>query len=311
MIKILIFIAGQDCKNLTPALKKLSELYPKVEVKIIGTSGVYRLASLQGEVFPFFAIDDIAKVNFDFVLITGGSDDINGTAPDIHYGDIISKLKIFHIPEDKILLDRVLCIPQFTFEKYEQLKKSKPTIFAMNCFGGVIYHRFGMQFYSPIINMFLDEKDMIRFLRAPMAYINSEIKFHKWHGNLPQMGKGGYPEFCLGEDVILHMNHYGELGIDFAKNKWEERKKRINWYNIIPVMYTSNPEVLEEFDNFPFAKKICFVSFKSDKNSAYYLDSKLDNNKELWDLVNRFGLGYNQYNYDLWDMFLYGKKSYY
>ena len=107
------------------------------------------------------------------------------------------------------------------------------------------------------------------------------------------------------------MNHYGKLGKDFAKQKWEERKKRINWYNFIPVMYTSKPDILEEFDELPFAKKVCFVSFNSDKESAYYLDKRLDNNKELWDLVNRFGLGYNRYNYDLWDMFLYGKKSYY
>ena len=107
------------------------------------------------------------------------------------------------------------------------------------------------------------------------------------------------------------MNHYGKLGKEFAKNKWEERKKRINWYNVIPVIYTSDQNILEEFDDLPFAKKICFVSFKSNKDSAYYLDKKLDNNKELGDLVNRFGLGYNQYNYDLWDMFLYGKKSYY
>ena len=107
------------------------------------------------------------------------------------------------------------------------------------------------------------------------------------------------------------MNHYGKLGADFAKKKWQERTKRINWFNVIPVIYTDKPEVLEEFDDFPFAKKICFVSFESKKNSAYYLDKTLDDNGELWDLVNRFGLGYNRYNYDLWDMLLYGKKSYY
>ena len=293
---------------MNPAIQKLTELYPKIETVVIGSTGVYPLSKVDGFKIPFISVSDIKNLELDLVLVTGGSDDINGLAPDVHFANVLTELKSANIPESKILLDRVLCIPQFSFEKYEKLKKSKPTIFAMNCFGGVIYHRFGLPFYSPMINMFLEESDMLKFLRDPMVYINTEIKFYKTYS--AGIG-GGYPLFTLNDDVVVNMNHYGELGADFAKNKWEDRKKRINWYNIIPVIFTSSPEVLEEFDDFPFAKKICFTSFSSKKDSAYYLDKKLDDDRKLGDLVNRFGLGYNHYNYDLWDMFLYGKKSFY
>ncbi|MBR1580708.1 MAG: DUF1919 domain-containing protein [Selenomonadaceae bacterium] len=310
MIKVLVYIAGRDVHNLNPALQKLVELYPKVDVRIIGAMGVYPLKDSTGTDFPFFRLQDIGNLEFDFVLVTGGSDDINGLAPDVHFGDVLSQLRSANVPEHKILLDRVICVPLFTFEKYERLKKSKPTIFAMNCFGGVVYHRFGLPFYSPLINMFMLEADFMKFLRDPMKYINTELRFHKWYED--QRGiDGRYPLFILGDDVIVHMNHYGQLGADFAKMKWDERKSRINWFNVIPVIYTSKPEVAAEFDDLPFAKKVCFVPFKSEKPSAYYLDKILDGNKGLSDLANRFGLGHNSYNYDIWDMLLYGKKSYY
>ena len=114
----------------------------------------------------------------------------------------------------------------------------------------------------------------------------------------------------------MHMNHYGKLGADFAKAKWNERKQRINWDNVIAFVNTGNPKIAEEFDKLPFVKKFCFVPFPSDKDSAVYLDPALDparkgGNRLIGDLVNRFGLGYNRYNYDLWDMLLYGKKSCY
>ena len=312
MIKILIYVAGRDTHNLNPALNKFVKLYPKVNVQIVGSTGIKPLKFSNNVEVNFIPFDKIADFEFDFVVVTGGSDDINGIAPQVHFGDIVKSLRLLNIPEDKIILDRVLCIPNFTFEKYDKLKKSRPTIFAMNCFGGVLYHRFGLPFYSPTINMWLTDDDMIKFLRNPIKNIESEIQFDEWKNETP--GMGDYPAFRIntgGDDIILHMNHYGRLGVDFAKKKWDERKQRINWFNVIPCICTENPNVLEEFDAMPFAKKICFVNFKSDKDSAFYLNPILDGNKSLGDLVNRFGLGYNQYNYDLWDMLLYGKKSYY
>lgn len=155
---------------------------------------------------------------------------------------------------------------------------------------------------------------MMNFLSNPKKYIDSELQFYKysqtkWCGHL-------YPIFSICNDVFLHMNHYAILGADFAKAKWNERKQRINWDNVIAFAQTYNPKILEEFDELPFAKKFCFVPFPSDKESAVYLEPALDpapngDKRSIGDLVNRFGLQYNRYNYDLWDMLLYGKKSCY
>lgn len=308
-IKVLIFVSGKDRSNLKPALSRLAQLYPDKELKIIGSAGVYPVEDV-----PCFQTNDISKQEADFIVVTGGSVDINGPAPNVHFGDVLAELKALNIPEDKIILDRVLAVPNFTFDKYKKLKESRPTIFAMNCFGGVVYHRFGLPFYSPTINMFTDDKSMINFLRDPIKHMNAELQFHQNSG----YKDGGYyfPIFSLGDDVFWNMNHYGKLGADFAKTKWNERKQRINWDNVIAFVNTTNPKILDEFEKLPFTKKFCFVPFPSDKESAVYLDPALDpapngDNRDIGDLVNRFGLGYNNYNYDLWDMLLYGKKSCY
>ena len=324
MIKVLIFVSGKDIHNLKPALQKLASLYSEDGVQVVGSAGVFPLKNSADFEFilstnnvadasniPFIPTDDLANREFDFVLVTGGSVDINGPAPNVHFGDVLSELKALNIPEDKIILDRVLCVPQFTFDKYKKLKESRPTIFAMNCFGGVIYHRFGLPFYSPMINMFTGDRDMMNFLSDPIRYINSELRFYK---NSEQ--NGGYPIFCIENNFFLYMNHYAKLGADFAKEKWNERKARINWDNVIAFVNTNNPKVLDEFEKLPFDKKFCLVPFPSDKESAIYLNPALDpapggGNRSIGDLANRFGLGYNQYNYDLWDMLLYGKKSCY
>ena len=191
MVKVLIFVSGKDIHNLEPALQKLASLYSEDEMQVVGSTGISTVNIGKPDV-PFIATNELAKHEFDLILVTGGSVDINGPAPDVHFGDVLSELKRLNVPEDKIILDRVLCVPQFTFDKYKKLKESRPTIFCQNCFGGVVYHRFGLPFYSPTINMSIDERSMMNFLSDPMRYINAELRFYK---NSEQNG-GAIPFFA-------------------------------------------------------------------------------------------------------------------
>ena len=118
--------------------------------------------------------------------------------------------------------------------------------------------------------------------------------------------KWDYPVFTLG-NVSLNMNHYPNF--DEAVSKWNERKTRINWYNLFVTAFTEKQDILERFDALPYGKKVCFVPFKSKLDSAWYINPEIRKDlKDWWRVVNDFGQGRTFY-YDVFDMLLYGKKT--
>ena len=208
-----------------------------------------------------------------------------------------------NLPKEKLLGDWIVTIPGFTLEKYRRLQRSRLSIFAMNCFGGIISNQLGLQFRSPIINMFLSEQGYMRFLNSPRAYMEEKLLFKETR--FDSIVKINYPVVTLGE-VDIYMNHYNNF--DEAVAKWNERKQKINWYNLFVTIYTTNKNTLEQFDALPYAKKVCFVPFKSDLDSAWYINPEIEKELPFWDVVNHFAMGIPFY-YDVFDMLLYGKKT--
>ena len=250
------------------------------------------------EVVGKAAGEEIAKVickDVDVILVVG--------AKKFGMSKIFQAAYQLNLPEEKLLGDWIVCIPGFTLRKYRCLQRSCLSIFSMNCFGGAISHMLGLSFLSPFVNMFFEEQDYLRFLREPRSYIEEPLIFKgtAWEADL----KFDYPIVTLG-DVTIHMNHYKTF--EAAVAKWNERKARINWYNLFVTAYTENEEFLEEFDALPYGRKVCFVPFKSELDSAWYINPNTIPDLEFWDIVNHFGFG-NPFYYDTFDMLLYGKKT--
>ena len=207
------------------------------------------------------------------------------------------------IDTDKFVLDRTVLVPNFTVEKYQKLRRSKLSILSMNCWGGLVYHRFGLPFLSPTINMYAGEKDFLKFLQNPMKSVKKNLRLVKKEFN--EALNIEYPVYKVDE-CEWHMNHYNDFNV--AKNKWIERSERINWYNVLVVMYTKDPAILEEFDKLPYSKKVCFVPFETNLDSGYYINLKRLSNPVLWRGVNGIAMGQVPL-FDMWDMLLYGKKT--
>ena len=210
---------------------------------------------------------------------------------------------------DKLLGDWIVCIPGFTIEKYRQLQRSKLSIFSQNCFGGFISNTLGLPFNSPFVNLWLTEDEFIKFLQHPRSYIEDTPIFEKLRDKSNQ-APNGYPVFSLG-NISLNMMHYPNA--DEALKKWNERKQRINWYNIITVMTAGNEEMLEKFNALPYGKKVCFTNFKYELESAFYInkdvtDNFFNRNVENWEVWGRFAK-WDVFYYDVFDMLLYGKKT--
>ena len=239
----------------------------------------------------------------DILLVVG--------ARQIGMSKITQAARQLNLPEEKLLGDWIVCIPGFTLEKYRKLQRSRLSIFAQYCFGGLISNILGLPFRSPFVNLALDDQEFIKFLRAPRICMEEQFYFKemRFEGNL----KRDYPVVTLG-NVDICMNH--DTDFHEAISKWNRRKPRINWYNLFIVMCTEDKKILEQFDALPFGKKVCFVPFKSDLDSAWYINTEIDMGAEITstgkksfvNIVNRFGAGFFFY-YDPFDMLLYGKKT--
>ena len=276
MIKVLVWRVTNDTSFQDDALKILERQHDGIEI----------IDGAADENISVF------KNEFDIILVVG--------AKKLGMSKATKAARQLNLPEEKLLGDWIVCIPGFTLDKYRRLQKSRLSIFTMNCFGGLLLHTLGLPFRSPFVNMFFDEPDYLRFLREARSYIEEPLTFKEtlYDTNL----KKNYPYVALGE-VNIHMNHYRDF--EAALAKWNERKQKINWDNLFVTTYTESEEFAAAFDALPYDKKVCFVPFKSDLNSAWYIKNPKG---PYWKTVNNFARG-KVFYYDLFDMLLYGKKT--
>lgn len=238
---------------------------------------------------------ELVNSDCDVLLVVG--------AKQVGMSDVVKAARRLKLSEDKLLGDWIVCIPGFTLDKYRRLQRSRLSIFAMNCFGGLISNTLGLPFRSPTVNMFFREEDFMKFLRTLPACLDEKLTL-----KATRFDKGtelNYPVVTLG-NVDIHMNHYSDF--DEAVKIWNRRKARINPHNLFVTAYTENEDIAREFDALPFGKKVCFVPFKSDLDSAWYINPEVKPGLEFWDIVNHFGWG-RIFFYDVFDMLLYGKKT--
>ena len=297
MLKILMWVVSNDGRFFQAATNILERQHNGVEVVGVTAAAPLQL-SKDGKKIPFVPL---AEANtwggsYDVLLVVG--------AKQIGMSKIFKAAAQFGFDTEKLLGDWIVCIPGFTLDKYRKLQRSRLSIFSINCFGGLMSNLLGLPFRSPFVNLWINDSDFIKFLRAPRIYLEEQPIYLRQ--SLNSTGSIEYPVATLG-NVELNMLHYKTFEESF--NAWEKRKSRINWYNILVEMWTENLESLRQFDALPYGKKICFVPFKSDLDSAWYVNPDINKNESRFaDKINQFGCG-NPFYYDVFDMLLYGKKT--
>lgn len=282
MLKVFLWFLSTDTSQLEGAIKILERQH----------NGLKLVGAATGE--------EISKANekiFDVLLFVG--------TRGLDTGKIVNAARQLNLPEEKLLGDWIVYVPGFTLEKYRRLQRSRPSIISMNCFGGMLSHALGLPFRSPFVNLRLSEKDFLNFLQSPRLYIDEEPRFEKLIGKSVE-APDGYPLMSLA-DISLNMMHYKEA--HEVIDKWNERKRRINRCNLFVTMFTEDEKILREFDALPYGKKVCFVPFKSDLDSAWYINPEIDKEAAFFaEKITNFAFGKFFY-YDVFDMLLYGKKT--
>lgn len=141
----------------------------------------------------------------------------------------------------KKLSDRILDVVcasarrEFREEKRARLTNTTPTIIANNCVGGVIYHDLGLQFRSPVINLWFESDDFFEFLEHLEDYIRAVPEETKVEGI-------SYPVGLLrrgDKQIRLYFTHYGSFEV--ARKKWVERAARVDLDNVYVIYEFDKP----------------------------------------------------------------------
>lgn len=261
------------------------------EIRVLGVTDFQkRYLYLDG--YKFIPIDEVDPSKVDFIVIT---DEKNFKE---YFRMMVGK----GFCEDQIVQAKAFLLPEFRFSEYVKLVKSHVSIIANNCWGGYAYHRLGLSFRSPFINMSEDDMHYIKLLQNLKSNLSEKLTFRKF-GYQARLKKN-YPICTLGEDIILHFTHYSDM--QEVEQKWYSRLERMNWDNLFIMMYTEKMEVARIFDALDYPKKICFVPFESNLNSAYTVRLAKEVEVPFWSVVNGIAEGIYQ-DYDLVRLLMTGK----
>ena len=150
--------------------------------------------------------------------------------------------------------------------KKKMLQNKDFTIISNNCWGGIIYRDFNLPYNSPTVGLFFMAEDYIKFIYNLKSYINEDLNFisledSKYKNFLKKLNYSN-PIGKIKDIEIMFLHYTSE---EEAKEKWNRRKKRINWNNIIYKFSDQNMctyEHIEKFNNFNVKNKICFTTRK-------------------------------------------------
>ena len=173
-------------------------------------------------------------------------------------------------------------------EKLRELQENTPTIIAPNCWGGLTYHRLGLKFCSPFINMWENHDDYLKILSDLEYYLAQEPKLKEMYNGV---GSAPYPIVTLG-DVTIRMNHYRTF--EQALECWERRKARIKWDNLIVTLWDEDINRIKRFMALNYNRKICFAPFKVGIEGVItipYRDYDNVKGKEFWEIMNNLAQG--------------------
>ena len=139
------------------------------------------------------------------------------------------------------------------------------SIIANNCTGGYIYMDSHLQYGSPTMWTQILPQEFPKFCKNLKHYMECELKEYKdvSETHMEQINKLLHqpPYFPLGivDDVVILFQHY--TSFEQAKEKWDKRKKRIDYDHIGYVFCLLEPYIDEaiEFESLDLKNSFLFT----------------------------------------------------
>lgn len=155
------------------------------------------------------------------------------------------------------------------------LKNKNFSIISNNCWGGIVYDILGLQYQSPTIGCFMHSKDYLKFISNLNYYLSLDCIPCKLE-ETEYLNILNYNSIPTGkiDDIIIFFLHYDN--INDACIKWNKRKKRVNFNNLLIKYSDQNMFDIEDYYSFnklEYKNKLFITSNSSlmDNNNVVYL----------------------------------------
>lgn len=181
-----------------------------------------------------------------------------------------------------------------------KIKNKDITIISNNCWGGIYYRNNNLEYLSPTLGMFFMAEEYIKFIYNIKYYIDHELEFIS-------LEQSKYREYLRKLNYNSPIGKINDLEIMFlhydtkeeAKEKWDRRKKRINWNKIIYKFSDQNMctyEHLKKFQEFNAKNKICFTTRKYDNIDSIQI-REFEKCENVGDDIKKYKKYLNIYKY--------------
>ena len=148
----------------------------------------------------------------------------------------------------------------------QRLQEKEFTIISNNCWAGWVYRRYGLEYMTPTVGLYMFAQDYISLCKRIDYYLGSQLTFipaeeSKYHDSLAERKQQHVPIGLLGNDIEVVFLHYHDE--KEAYEKWNRRTERVRTDNLIfkfSEMDLCEPQYIEAFDQLPYTKKVCFTA---------------------------------------------------
>lgn len=142
----------------------------------------------------------------------------------------------------------------------KSIKNKNFSVISNNCWAGRVYQYLDMPYLSPTAGLYFFAPDYIKFVSDLRRYLSTELRFieaenSKYYDELIRREQTDKPIGIL-DDVEIVFLHYKTK--EEAAEKWNRRKERVNFDNIIIKFSRMNlctDKEIEEFDSIPLKNK--------------------------------------------------------
>ena len=151
------------------------------------------------------------------------------------------------------------------------------SLFSSNCVGCLMLHDLGIAFNSPFVNLYVDAKDYLKYLKNPQTYNQMDFEEISTEHN--------YPVGMLG-DLTFHFVHYKTF--EEAVSAFKRRVTRIS-YNDLFVIFSERDgctyEDLKEFDSLPYKNKVVFTHKPYNDIKSSFCIEGFENDGSIGDIL--------------------------